>query len=214
MIKLIIFDLDGTLVNSIEDLADSSNYALTKNGFPTHEGYKYKHFVGDGVQMLIKRALPENSRSDETILKVKADFSEYYNEHYSSKTKPYNGINELLSELKAKEISMAVASNKPDEFSKVIVSLFFGDTFTFVQGNTTQIPKKPDPQIVFFILEKLNIKKSECLFVGDSDIDIMTAKAAGIKSIGCLWGFRDLEELTTAKADHIVSEPIEILKYI
>ena len=214
LIKLIIFDLDGTLINSIEDLAEATNYALSKNGYPTHEVYKFNHFVGDGVPTLIERVLPESARFDETILKVKADFSEYYNEHYSSKTKPYDGIQDLLKELMKKDIKLAVASNKPDDFSKAIVSLFFGEIFSYVQGNSPNIPKKPNPQIAISIMDKLNVSKSECLFVGDTNVDINTAKSAGIKSIGCLWGFRDLEELQVAQADYIISEPSEILKYI
>ncbi len=214
LIKLIIFDLDGTLVNSIEDLAEAANYALTKNGYTKHEMNKYNHFVGDGVQMLIKRILPENARDEETISKLYADFSEYYNKHYSDKTKPYSGIKELLNELKQRNIKLSIASNKPDEFTKAIAADFFGDIFDAVQGNTNDIPKKPNPQIADTIIKKFDIDKSECLFIGDSDVDINTAKAAGILSAGCLWGFRDLEELQGAGADYIVSVPSEILKYI
>lgn len=214
MIKLLIFDLDGTLVNSIEDLADASNYALTKHGFPSHEKEKYNYFVGDGVMLLLKRALPENNRDDHTIDLIKADFSEYYNRNYSTKTKPYEGLSELLSALKAKGLRMAVASNKPDEFSKIIVEHFFEGLFEMVQGNKPDVPKKPDPQIVFEILEKLNVDKSECLFVGDTNVDIRTGKSAGVKSVGCLWGFRDLEELQEAEADYIISKPSEILNFI
>ena len=140
MIKLIIFDLDGTLVNSIEDLADAVNYALAKNGHVIHELQKYNHFVGDGVQLLIKRALPENA-SDELIFKVKEDFSEYYNQLYTEKTELYPGINELIKALKQRNIQLAVASNKPDEFTKAIVLHFFGNIFSYVQGNTIDIPK-------------------------------------------------------------------------
>lgn len=210
MIKLLIFDLDGTLINSIEDLAFAANYALKMNGFPVHDTDKYYYFVGNGVQKLIERVVPENTDKD-VIMKVKNDFSDYYNLHYIDKTKPYNGITELIKELKNKGVKIAVASNKPDVFTKIIVSHFFGDSFDFVQGQKDDIPKKPSPEIVYSILNELKISKKDAVFIGDSNVDIFTAKNSGIKSIGCLWGFRTEEELQNAGADYIIAHPNEIL---
>lgn len=210
MIKLLIFDLDGTLINSIEDLAFAANYALEKNGFPVHDTDKYYYFVGNGIQKLIERAVPENTDKD-VIMKVKNDFSDYYNLHYIDKTKPYDGILELIKELKNKGVKTAVASNKPDFFTKIIVSHFFGDSFDFVQGQKDDIPKKPSPEIVYSILNELKTSKEDAVFIGDSNVDIFTAKNSGLKSIGCLWGFRTEEELQNAGADYIIAHPNEIL---
>ncbi len=212
LIKLAIFDLDGTLVNSLEDLADAVNYALRKNGFPEHETDEYRYLVGNGLAILIKRALPDGFCNEETETAIKSDFDFYYNNHYCSKTKPYDGILELLKTLKENGIKLAVASNKPDTFAKIIVEHFFKDTFDFVSGKTDSIPKKPAPDIVFKIIEELGVDKKNCIFAGDSDVDVLTAKNAGIISAGCLWGFRDFDELNKAGADYILSKPCEMLE--
>lgn len=210
MIKLIIFDLDGTLLNSIADLAEATNYALRRQGMPTHADEAFKYFVGDGVAELINRAVPANTESA-TKVTVHSDFSEYYGKHYADKTVTYPGINELLIEIKRMGIMLAVASNKPDEFTKVIISRHWFDTFTCVQGQQDGIPKKPDPQIAFAIMEKLGVTAGETLFIGDTNVDVMTAKHAGIRCVGCLWGFRTFEELHEAGADFIIEKPEEIV---
>ena len=215
MIKLAIFDLDGTLVNSIDDLADAVNKALKECGFPTHSVEKYYYFVGDGVKNLIERALPENFKSEENIIKVQAIFAKNYEKNYINKTHVYDGIIELSQELKKLNVKLAVASNKPDDFTKkIIAELFPKGLFDLVKGNTKGVPHKPNPQIVEDILLKLEIEKSDCIFIGDTNVDIRTGKNAGMKTVGCLWGFRDLEELQKAGADFIVSHPLEILKQI
>lgn len=211
MIKLLIFDLDGTLVNSIADLAEATNYALKKHGYPVHDEEKYNYFVGDGVLKLIERALPEEDRTEERILALRKEFSQYYDVHYKDKTRPYDGIPEVLKKLRDSGYQLAVASNKPDEFTKVIVNHFFPETFSCIQGGLDGVPKKPDPQIVFSILEKFSVSPGECLFIGDTNVDILTGKNAGLHTIGCLWGFRDYEELSLAGADNIISDPKEIL---
>jgi phosphoglycolate phosphatase len=211
LIKLAIFDLDGTLVNSLEDLADAVNYALKKNGFPQHETAKYKYFVGDGLAMLIKRVLPEEFRDEKTEAAIKSDFDFYYNEHYCDKTRPYDGIPELLRELRENGIKLAVASNKPDAFVKIIVKYFFKDMFDIILGKTDLLPKKPAPDIALKIMDELGVDKKFCVFAGDSNVDVLTAKNAGIISVGCLWGFRDFDELNQAGADYILSKPCEML---
>lgn len=215
MIKLAIFDLDGTLVNSIEDLADSCNKALTQCSFPTHDLDKYYYFVGEGVKKLVIRALPEENRDDETIEKVLGIFSEDYNKNYINKTIAYNEIPELLSKLTDAGILIAVASNKPDEFTKKIIEKLFPSVpFSSVVGNIKGVPHKPDPQIVFNILSELDVSAEETVFIGDTKTDIETGKNAGAKTIGCLWGFREINELKQAKSDFIATHPLDIFNYL
>lgn len=212
MIKLVIFDLDGTLINSIMDLADATNYALRECGFTEHPVAKYNYFVGDGVNNLILRAIPEGSRCDAIILKVKNLFSEYYNKHYSDKTYIYEGIIPLLNNLKKKGLKLAVATNKPDQFAKEIITNLFGiGIFDFVQGHKEGIPHKPDPRIIKEAMSFLAVSDKETVMIGDTNVDIKTGKNAGIRTIGCLWGFRDELELKEAGADYIVSNPNEII---
>lgn len=210
MYKLVIFDLDGTLVNSLEDLGNACNSALEKFGYPTHPMDSFRYFVGDGVPMLIRRALPESERSEENIARVKAVFDEIYGRNYNVCTRPYDGITELLDKLKAEGILIAVASNKPDNFTQTIVTGMFGDTFSYVSGKKEGFEKKPDPQIALHIMEKLGVSPKDVLFAGDSSVDMQTAHNAGCDCIGCVWGFRTLKELTDNKATYIANSPIDI----
>ncbi len=211
--KTAIFDLDGTLVNSLTDIAEASNYALRKLGFPEHELSKYNYFVGDGVKTLIERILPEDNQNkfDET-LKI---YNDYYNTHYTVKTYVYDGIMETLKKLHVNGVKLAVASNKTAIFTKNVVKHYFGDElFSVVCGKEEHRPTKPNPEIIFEVMEKLNVTDNECFMIGDTNIDIKTGKNAGIKTIGCLWGFRTLEELTDANADFIAEKPNDIFKII
>lgn len=210
MYKLVIFDLDGTLVNSLEDLGNACNSALERFGYPVHPMESFRYFVGDGVPMLIRRALPEKERTEETIAKVKAVFDEIYGRNYNVCTRPYDGITELLDRLKAEGILIAVASNKPDNFTQTIVTSMFGDTFSYVSGKKEGFEKKPDPQIALHIMEKLGVSPEETLFAGDSSVDMQTAHNAGCDCIGCVWGFRTLQELTDNKATYIANSPDDI----
>ncbi len=210
MYKLVIFDLDGTLVNSLEDLGNACNSALERFGYPTHPMDSFRYFVGDGVPMLIRRALPESERSEENIARVKAVFDEIYGRNYNVCTRPYDGITELLGKLKAEGILIAVASNKPDNFTQTIVTGMFGDTFSYVSGKKEGFEKKPDPQIALHIMEKLGVSPKDVLFAGDSSVDMQTAHNAGCDCIGCVWGFRTLQELTDNKATYIANSPIDI----
>lgn len=210
MYKLVIFDLDGTLVNSLEDLGNACNSALERFGYPVHPMESFRYFVGDGVPMLIRRALPEKERTEETIAKVKAVFDEIYGRNYNVCTRPYDGITELLDRLKAEGILIAVASNKPDNFTQTIVTSMFGDTFSYVSGKKEGFEKKPDPQIALHIMEKLGVSPEETLFAGDSYVDMQTAHNAGCDCIGCVWGFRTLQELTDNKATYIANSPDDI----
>ena len=210
MYKLVIFDLDGTLVNSLEDLGNACNSALERFGYPTHPMDSFRYFVGDGVPMLIRRALPESERSEENIARVKAVFDEIYGRNYNVCTRPYDGITALLDKLKAEGILIAVASNKPDNFTQTIVRSMFGDTFSYVSGKKEGFEKKPDPQIALHIMEKLGVSPKDVLFAGDSSVDMQTAHNAGCDCIGCVWGFRTLQELTDNKATYIANSPIDI----
>lgn len=214
MYKLVIFDLDGTLVNSLADLANACNEALSRFGFPTHELDKYRYFVGDGIPMLINRILPEEQRSDERINDVKAVFDDIYSKSYDKLTRPYEGIEKLLDDLLAEGIKISVASNKADEFTQKIIRKMFGDRFSYVSGKKPEFDKKPDPGIVFHIMEKLGAEKAETVFVGDSSVDMKTALNAGIDSIGCTWGFRTIEELRENKASYIAEKPADIFEIV
>lgn len=214
MFKLCVFDLDGTLVNSLEDLADSTNYALEKNGFETCPLCEYNHYVGDGVPMLLKRALKQKATEDnvKTLLK---DFNAYYDTHYANKTRPYGGICELLEKLSALNIKTAVLSNKPDNFVNIIVKELMPQIkFSFVQGKLEGVPKKPDPTALNNIIGNCDVSKDEVLYIGDSNVDVFTGKNAGVRVCGCVWGFRGREELEKAGADFIAYSPLDILNFI
>ena len=214
MFKVAIFDLDGTLLNTLEDLANACNHALNKFSFPTHNVEEYKKFIGNGIYKLVERAVPNNKKDKETVDKVLKTFSDYYNEHMIDMTKPYDGIVELLDELRAKGIKLAVVSNKKHEFTIEIVKKYFGDRFDIVFGHRENYKEKPDPASVLEVIAKLNILKSECIYIGDSNVDILTAKNAGVKSVGVSWGFRDTEELANEGANYLADNNIELLNII
>ena len=214
MIKSIIFDLDGTLLNTLEDLANACNYALTTLGYKTHEVEKYKTFVGNGRYKLVERMLPEDRRDMENIEKALKLFDTYYEKHMIDMTKPYDGIMEMLDSLINRGINIAVVSNKPHEFTTEVVKNYFGDRFKVVYGHKKNTKEKPDPWAVLEVIEEFNVNKDECLYIGDSEIDINTAKNAGVKSVGVEWGFRGKGELEAAGANYIVNKPEQILEIL
>lgn len=211
MIKLCIFDLDGTLINSLPAISHFGNEALKRFGFATYEQEKYKHFVGDGAAVLIHRMLADND-TPENFKNVKTEYDRMYEADVLYSTLPYDGIPELLNSLRKNGIKTAVLSNKPHNVASEAVAQLFGDNaFDMVLGQREGIAKKPAPDGVFEILSCLNCTAEETLFIGDTNVDISTAKNAAILSVGVLWGFRDKEELQTAKADYIIDTPNEIL---
>ena len=215
MTKLIILDLDGTLLDTIYDLAHSCNYALQLHGYPTHEVEAYRYFVGSGMNRLIERALPESARKEDTILNVKKDFLAYYSAHSMAYTQPYPGILELLEILQKKGIALAVASNKIDEATRFLIQRFFSHiSFVAVFGQRENIAIKPDPAIVNDILAKAGVQKEETLYVGDSGVDVDTAMNAEVPFVGVLWGFRPKAELESKGAKNFISKPIELLEFI
>lgn len=215
MIKLCIFDLDGTLINSLNDLAAAVNYALDKNNFPIHPVIAYKDFIGNGIVVLIERATAKTNANENDRKKILADFNEYYNIHKTDTTAPYNYCVELLEELQRKGIYLAVNTNKPHRFAKDIVTKLYPNiSFDIIFGKKDDIPTKPDPYATKYILDTLNIDKSECLYIGDSNVDVFTAQNANVHFCGVDWGFRGYEILKSLGAENIVYSPMEILKVI
>ena len=215
MKKLIVFDLDGTLINSLEDLADSANHVLIQHGFPIHPVDAYRYFVGDGVRKLIERILPEEERTDTRIEQCKAEFVAYYKIHMEDKTEVYPGITKLLKELKNRGLKIAVATNKVHVAVEPLMAKYFpGIHFDSLIGQREGIPVKPAPQIMFDILKETSCQPSEALHVGDTATDIQLAHNAGVESVGVLWGYRPLEELQEAGAEHIIREPKELLELV
>jgi len=211
MFKLIIFDLDGTLLNTIDDLADCTNYVLQNNGYPTHEIDAYKYFVGNGVEQLLRRALPKNI-TETVFFEVMNQFMHYYEVHKADKTAPYQGMVETLKHLQEKEIQLAIATNKPHELLPDLIQFYFptiqwAAMFGFRKGT----PIKPHPQIVDDILETTHILKTNTLYVGDTAVDMETAQNASIQKVGALWGFRTKQELEQANADYIIEHPKQLI---
>lgn len=212
MVKLVIFDLDGTLLNTISDLAKSTNYALKQCGFPEHRTEAYNYFVGNGINKLFERALPEAVRTSENIIRMRHFFLEHYTKNNTCLTVPYQGITELLENLQQKGIALAVASNKYQEGTEKLVRYYFADiAFSVILGQRDGISVKPDPTIVNEILDIVGVSKDETLYVGDSGVDMQTATAAGVFSIGAAWGFRTRRELEENGARYIANSPDEIL---
>ena len=213
---LIIFDLDGTLINTIDDLGQACNHALSACGYPTHKIEDYPRLVGNGINKLIERALPEEYRNEATVLRLREYFVPYYDAHNCDLTRPYDGIPALLQALKAQGHVLAVASNKYQAATEKIVAQLFPDTFDVVLGERDGVARKPDPQIVYDIWSDGSDKSdgSETLYIGDSLVDAKTAQAAGVKLVLCTWGFCTEEQLSTANPDYMVHHPAEILPII
>ena len=211
---LLIFDLDGTLINTIDDLGQACNHALSACGFPTHKIEDYPRLVGNGINKLIERALPEEHRNEATVLRLREYFVPFYDQHNCDLTRPYDGIPELLQTLKTAGHTLAVASNKYQAATEKIVAHFFPNTFDVVLGEREGIPRKPDPQIVWDIIHRLSplaSNLSPIYYVGDSLVDAETAKAANLPFVACTWGFCTKEQLQTTQPNYMVSHPSEIL---
>lgn len=215
MKKLIIFDLDGTLLNTIADLANSTNYALEKLGYPTHKTEGYNFMVGNGINKLFERALPEGEKTEKNVLRVRQEFVSHYDKHNADESHPYPGIPELLETLLSKGIQLAVASNKYQAATEKLVARYFPNIrFIAVFGQREGIKVKPDPTIVEDILQIANTSKEETLYVGDSGVDMQTAINAGVTSCGVTWGFRPRTELDSFHPDYIADKAEEILLQI
>ena len=214
-VKAIIFDLDGTLLNTLEDLADSMNRVLMRMSFPTHPVDAYKHFVGDGIEKLASRVLPETHQNKETAKSCVEEMKREYGAHWRDKTCPYKGIDNMLNALSERSISLNILSNKPDALTLLTVSAFFpAYSFDIVAGAKKEIPKKPDPTSALYIVKALNLSSDQFLYLGDTNTDMETAKNASIFALGALWGFRTASELRTSGAQALLEHPLDILQHI
>ena len=213
--KLVIFDLDGTLLDTIGDLAEACNHMLALRGLGSHTREEYAKMVGNGILNLVKRALPEELRTPEYVEAARQDFLDYYVAHIDCYTRPYDGIYEVLSALHKDGWVMAVASNKFDSGTKCLVANLFSETpFKAIYGNREGFPLKPDKALLDIIMEECGASRETTIMVGDSGVDMQTAKNAGVRSVGCTWGFRSREELEENGADYIVDRPIELLNVL
>ncbi|MBQ2488503.1 MAG: HAD family hydrolase [Bacteroidales bacterium] len=211
-IRLFIFDLDGTLLDSIDDIALSMNHVLEKNGFPTHQRDAYYYFVGDGARLLMERALPESSRTAAQVDALLPEFMAYYDLHKADRTKPFDGLLPTMEKLQAAGALFAVASNKPHEVMPELMRHYFPSIrFAVILGHRKGHPIKPDPEIVHDILAETGISRSDVLYVGDTAVDVRTAHAAGVRMAGALWGFRTRQELVDAGADLLLEKPESLL---
>ena len=210
---IVIFDLDGTILNTLDDLADSLNHVLEANNFPTHTIDEVRMFVGNGIRKLIERALPQDA-DEATRENIYKQFSEYYGQHSQDKTRPYDVIPELFNELRNVGIKIAVNTNKDEDIAKVICEKYFPGMIDVIAGGRTDTPIKPAPDGVNKILKTLNIPKEEALYVGDSDVDIQTGANCGIDEIGVAWGFRGEEFLRHHGAKTVFSDVEQLKKYI
>ncbi len=212
MKKLIIFDLDGTLLDTIADLAAATNQALQACGYPVHPTEAYRFFVGNGIDKLFERALPETERTPTNVRKMRSFFIPYYTIHNADLSRPYPGIPELLSHLQQQGVQVAVASNKYQAATEKLIRQFFPSIhFTAIYGQREGIPTKPDPQVVREIIQEAGASAEETAYVGDSSVDMQTGHNAGVTTFGVSWGFRPRTELESY-APHFIADTVEELK--
>ena len=213
--QAVIFDLDGTLLDTLEDIADSMNAALARMGLPAHPVQAFRYLTGDGVYQLAQKSLPVNRR-DETIIQdcIKA-FRGEYRLRWANKARPYDGIPALLDELTARGLKLSILSNKLDEFTNLIAEKILANwKFSFVMGTRPDVPRKPDPAGALIIARELGFAPDRFLYLGDTDTDMRTAVAAGMSAVGALWGFRDERELIEGGAQALIASPLELLKFL
>lgn len=209
-----IFDLDGTLLDTLAEIADSMNGALSRLGYPTHDLRAYRYLTGDGVVALVTNALPPGARDEATLRRAGELLREEYLKNWGHKAKPYDGIPELLDALTAKHVSLNVLSNKMNEFTRMAIEQFLSRwAFDQVLGESAKFPRKPDPASALHIAERLGRRPSEVAYLGDTRTDMETAVAAGMYPVGALWGFRDKEELLASGARAVIAAPLEFLSF-
>ncbi len=212
-IRAVLFDLDGTLLNTLNNITAAVNHTLTAYGMPTRTPSEVRAFVGNGVANLISRAVPDGTDED-TTARVLRDFRVYYAEHTLELTAPYNGILPALARLKGAGIAMAVVSNKPDVSAETLRQHFFDDYIDVAIGDSPDRPRKPAPDGTLQVLTRLDVPVDEAIFVGDSDVDVLTATNAGLPCLGVTWGFRDADDLRAAGATHLIDTPTQIADYV
>lgn len=207
-----IFDLDGTLLDTLLDLANAVNYALREKGYPERTTDEVRSFIGNGIRVLIKRAVPKDT-SESDYEETLAIFTKYYLAHIADNTKAYDGIIEVIEKIKSDGCKVAVVSNKAHEAAQKVVKSFFGDRFDIIVGKMDMFPTKPAPDSVIYVMKSLGIEKGKCVYIGDSDVDVETAHNAGLPCIGVTWGNRDRCVLEEKGAEYIADIPNDILKY-
>ncbi len=213
--EAILFDLDGTLIDTVDDIGDAANRVLSNRGFPMHPISTYYQFIGEGVKVLFTRALPQEKRNEDLINTCLKEFVEDYRRNYDVKSKPYDGIPEMLNALNVRGLKLAILSNKPDPITKdCVTSLLSNWDFDVVFGQRDSVPRKPNPQAALKIAKKLSISPSDFLYLGDTAIDMKTAVSAGMFPVGAAWGFRPLKELKENGARVIIDKPIQLLDLI
>jgi phosphoglycolate phosphatase len=213
--KAVLFDLDGTLLDTLEDLADAMNRVLAGKGLPTHALDAYRYFIGDGAAMLVTRVLPEEARNEELIQTCLAEFRQDYGENWRVKTTAYDGVREMLDALAARGLPMTVLSNKPHRLTVRYVSELLADwNFDVVLGLRDGVPRKPHPAGALEVAERLSIAPVDFLFLGDTAGDMKTAVAAGMYPVGVRWGFRPAEELREGGAQALIAQPMEVLELL
>ncbi len=213
--KAIIFDLDGTLLDSLEDIADSMNLVLEDAGFPTHPVEAYKYFIGDGIDILVERALPQGKAIPAGIKKHLAAMRKAYGENWAAKTHPYPGIANLLNRCKAIGLKTGILSNKPDDATRIAVDHFLlSESFLAIHGARPNIPKKPDPLGAELMAGQLGVEPEACIFLGDMPVDMQTATAAGMYPVGALWGFRTAPELIKSGAKLLAVTPAALADWL
>jgi phosphoglycolate phosphatase len=208
----VIFDLDGTLLDTLDDIANAANRVLAARGFPTHPNPNYRTFIGEGVVKLMVRALPAAHQDEAAAQACVGAYAQEYERTWNALTKPYAGVPEMLDALVVRGLKLAVLSNKPDRFTQRCVSELLAKwTFDVVLGASDQFPRKPDPSSAIETAKRLGVPPAECLYIGDSGVDMQTARAAHMCSVGALWGFRSKEELLKDGAQHLINKPSEVL---
>ncbi|HBT59742.1 MAG TPA: HAD family hydrolase [Acholeplasmataceae bacterium] len=213
MIKAILFDLDGTLLNTLDDIKNSVNYMLKKHGFKERTLDEIRSFVGDGAKQMIERSIGF-TEPKEQVLECLSTYEAHYEVHKADLTKPYDGVYDLLNQLKEKDIRLAVVSNKPMPQVIPLIEGLFPGYFEVILGETSELKRKPSPEMLFYAIEALKLSKEDVLFVGDSDVDMQTAINANVDAIAVLWGFRDETVLKKYQPKYIVNHPKEILTII
>lgn len=213
--EAVLFDLDGTLIDTVDDIGDAANRVLSNRGFPIHPISTYYQFIGEGVKVLFTRALPQEKRNKDLINTCLKEFIEDYRRNYDVKSKFYDGIPEMLNALNVRGLKLAILSNKPDPLTKdCVTSLLSNWDFDVVFGQRDSVPRKPNPQAALEIAEKLSISPSDFLYLGDTAIDMKTAVSAGMFPVGAAWGFRPVKELKENGARVIIEKPIQLLDLI
>ncbi len=212
----ILFDLDGTLIDTLEDIGDAMNHVLAEVGLPTHSMDKYRYFIGNGIDELVRRALPDHIRGKKMIRQAVLDMQDEYNRRWARKSKPYPGVASLLDACLSQGLKIAIISNKPDGPTQDMVEYFFPSRrmFSIVQGARRDVPKKPDPTGALMIAEQLGVDPAECILVGDMPVDMRTARAAGMYPVGALWGFRSGDELIAGGARLLAHQPLDLADWL